>query len=279
MNWIKKIFLAAIFISILTIGVTKVSAQADPIAQGSAAVYDTQSYSNDIRQLSLQYRGELEEYRKIEKEYEILKQQYHQLGTLASLEKAVRATQDAMVIRAKVLKTYLRLIRFHLLSQTGIELPEKQAAEKNVIDVLEKLEIHRSELAEPIDKLELEKTVLDFEELIEEIESSAYRVLSLLAVGKLQTAHDKAIVLETDMQAQLATAGGALKLAERKRSFEETERLLGSLKDDFDFVEANFAKPSNSGYKNVYLKNSRSLNSIYSVLSRVLVYMKELLKT
>jgi len=103
-------------------------------------------------------------------------------------------------------------------------------------------------------------------------------VFSLLAVGKLQTVHDKAIVLKEDMKDQLATAGGALKLAERQRSFDETDRVLNSLKSSFDKAEAVFVDSHRISYKGVYKSNNNQLSLIYSSLSKALVFLGELLK-
>lgn len=275
---INNFFLAVIIFFSLMARSGQVLAQEEPAIQDSKMVFETQSFSQDIRQLTLQYRGELEEYRKAEQEYNILKQQYQQLGTLVSLEKAVRATQEAMVVRARVLQTYVRLLRFYLLSQAGIELPQKQVAEQNLLDTLSKIEQHQQELIEPLDKLQMRQAVFDFQELSMVIEESVYRVFSLLAVGKLQTVHDKAIVLKEDMKDQLATAGGALKLAERQRSFDETNRVLNSLKSSFDKAEAVFVDSHRISYKGVYKSNNNQLSLIYSSLSKALVFLGELLK-
>lgn len=275
---INNFFLAVIIFFSLMARSGQVLAQEEPAIQDSKMVFETQSFSQDIRQLTLQYRGELEEYRKAEQEYNILKQQYQQLGTLVSLEKAVRATQEAMVVRARVLQTYVRLLRFYLLSQAGIELPQKQVAEQNLLDTLSKIEQHQQELIEPLDKLQMRQAVFDFQELSMVIEESIYRVFSLLAVGKLQTVHDKAIVLKEDMKDQLATAGGALKLAERQRSFDETDRVLNSLKSSFDKAEAVFVDSHRISYKGVYKSNNNQLSLIYSSLSKALVFLGELLK-
>lgn len=276
MIWINNFFLVTIIFFSLVVP-RSVLAQEKSNIQDPIMVFDNQSFSKDIRQLTIQYRGELEEYRQIEKKYQDSKQQYYQLKTLVSLEDAARATQEAMIIRARVIQTYLKLLRFYLLSQTGIELPEKQAAEQNLLDTLGKIEQHQQKLVEPLDKLQIKQVVLDFQQLSAEIEDSTYRVLSLLAVGKLQTIHDKAIVLMADMEDQLATAGGALKTAERKRSFDETNRVLGSLKSSFDQVEATFVNSNKISYKRVYRTNSTRLRSIYSSLSKALVFLEELL--
>jgi len=277
MNWINKNFLTTI-ISFLLLTHGQALAQEIPPLEDNQKVFDAQSFSKDIRQLTLQYRGELEDYRSSEKEYKILKQQYFQLETLASLEKSVRATQAAMVARANVLRTYIRLLRFHLLAQAGIELPEKQAAQQNLLDTLSKIEQHQQKLAEPLDKPSIANVAVEFKELFSEIEESVYRVLALLTVGKLQTVHDKALVLTHDMEEQLATAGGALKSAERKRSFDETNRVLSSLKGEFDLVEAKFSDSSDLDYKEVYQFANDRLSRIYSSLAKALLFLEELLK-
>jgi len=241
-------------------------------------VYEQESLSKDIRQLKLQYRGELEEYRKSENLYLIAKKQYHKLDTLASLEDAVQKTQEVMVVRDKVLRTYLRLLRLKLLSQPGIELSEKKNAEQSLLAAIGSIEQHQQQFAETLDKPQLNKVSEEFEILMEQIEEAAYQSLTLMSIGELQTIHDKAIILKADMELKIATAGGALKSTERKRSFDETGRLLNDLKSDFDLIEKKYSNPSSSGYKNIHQSIEKQLGLIHSSLAKALTFLEELLK-
>ena len=276
MSFLKKTLLSLIFTLLFLANFSVTYAQEskapDPV------VYEKESLSRDIRQLKLQYRGELEEYRSLENLYLIAKSQYHKLGTLASLEDAVQKTQEVMVLRDKVLRTYLRLMRLKLLSQPGIELPEKTAAEQSLLSAIKNIEEHQQHFNESLDKVQINKISEDFEVLIDQVEEAAYQALTIISIGELQTIHDKAIILRDDMEVEIASAGGALKSTERKRSFDETNRLLESLKPKFDWVEDKYAKPSSSGYKGVHQAIEKQLNSIHSSLAQALAFLEELLK-
>ncbi|MBT3249313.1 MAG: hypothetical protein HN846_00240 [Candidatus Pacebacteria bacterium] len=276
MTFFKKTFLSLIFTLLFLANFSVIYAQeneaTDPV------VYDKESFSRDIRQLKLQYRGELEEYRSLENLYLIAKSQYHKLGTLASLEDAVQKTQEVMILRDRVLRTYLRLLRLKLLSQPGIELPEKTAAEQSLLSAIKNVEQHQQEFSKSLDKVQINEISEGFEVLIDQVEEAAYQALTLMSIGELQTIHDKAIVLRADMEVEIASAGGALKSTERKRSFDETNRLLESLKSKFDLIEEKYANPSSSGYKGIHQAIQKQLNSIHSSLSQALTFLGELLK-
>lgn len=241
-------------------------------------VYETSSLARDIQQLTAQYRGELAEYRQTEKEYQVAKQQYQQLQTLSALEEAIRTTQIAMQIRAKVLRTYLRLLRLQLLTQPGIEIPEKTMAEQQLLSAVSRLEQHQDQLQPELDRPQLAVVAQEFQQLGPAVEEAAYRTLTALAIGRLQTVHDKAIILKTNMKTELVMTGGALKVAERQRSFEETERVLLRLKPAFDEVEDKFLRSNRSRYKYLYTNIKGTLKDIYTDLSQVLSFLDELLK-
>ena len=276
MSFTKKLFSVLFFISLFLNSSSLVAAQNDGVT--APVVYEKESFSKDIRQLKLQYRGELEEYRSLENSYLIAKQQYYKLNTLASLEDVVQKTQAAMSSRAKVLKTYLRLLRLELLSQPGIELPAKTATEQSLLSALQQIEQHQQRFEKDLDKLQIGEIAEEFKTLIDQTEEAVYQALTVMSIGELQTIHDKAIVLKSDMESEIATAGGALKSAERKRSFAETDRVLNSLKPEFDFVEEKYSKPSTAGYRGVYKSIEKQLSSIHSSLSQALTFLGELLK-
>lgn len=276
MPFIRKLFLPLLLVALFLSNFNLVYAQVGESTK--TVVYEQESLSKDIRQLKLQYRGELEEYRGLENLYLIAKKQYYKLNTLASLEDVVQKTQAAMSSRDKVLKTYLRLLRLELLSQPGIELPEKKAAEQSLLAAVQKIEQHQQQFEETLDKPQLSQVAEEFKTLINQIEEASYQTLTLVSIGELQTIHDKAILLRSDMELEIATAGGALKSTERKRSFDETDRVLNNLEPKFDSVEKEYSKASATKYKRVYATIGKELSSIHSSLSQALAFLRELLK-
>lgn len=273
---IKKILLGVLLLAGVSFFLTPFSLFAQENQKKD--VYAQPSLSAEIRQLRLQYRSELAEYRNVENLYKIAKDQYEQLGTLAALEDGVQSTQKAMVARDKVLHTYLRLLRLELLSQPGIEISQKKNAEENLLAAVESVESHQALLGTELDRPGLLDVAQKFEPLLTQVEEASFQTLSLISIGSLQTIQDKALILRDDMEEEIATAGGALKAGARQRSFAETARLLSDIKEYFDEVEDRYNNPNNSGYKGVYRSIGDHLITIHSSLAKALGYIEELLK-
>jgi hypothetical protein len=248
-----------------------------PSSNSNQLVYNQESLNQDIRQLKIQYRSELEEYRQLENQHQLAQKQYQQLQTLTSLEKSVRATQKAVTSRDKVLSTYLKLLRLSLLSQPGISVSQKQVLEKELQSVVKKIDQHQQNLSKDLDRSALSAQIALFSQLSAEIESTAYHTLSLLSLGKLQTINDKAQILKDDMQSSLATASGGLKSQQRKRFFSETQQSLDNLKILFDKIETVLAEPGMGGYKSSYRSIQDVYQEVYLGLLKVSSYLEELL--
>jgi RAQPRD family integrative conjugative element protein len=266
--------LASIMIVIVGVGVVRAQ---ESSATPSDFVYETESLAAELRRLKMQYRGELEEYRRLEDRYTVSKQQHIKLNTLASLEEAIAASQSAMESRARVLKTYLQILKVALLQQTGIDVKQKESAVAAIDGVSEKLTAHHAIFAEPLDKVKLQQVSTNFVLLREEIEDTSYRALSLLTIGQLQTVYDNSSLLVEDMKTELATHGGALKQAERKRGFEETQRNLEAIKPALEEAHQTTANSQDSKYEFAYGRVTKDLRGTYTDLSQILSFLKELL--
>lgn len=240
------------------------------------ATSDTQSLSAELRRLKTQYRGELEEYRRLESQYVVAKQQYVQLQTLSSLEAAVRATQAAMEARDRVLRTYLQILKVSLLQQTGIEVGQKEAALLELDIAIGRVEKHHLLFEKELDKVALAAATTDFEEIGGKIEDTSYKVLSLLAIGKLQSVYDKATVLGSDMKTVLATEGGALKQSQRQRAFDETDRALGDVKTQLQAVQQQLTDHDANQSKSAYEELKDDIRGVYTRLAQVVSFLKEL---
>ena len=272
----KTATLISLFIFMMSLIPQRILAQGSP--NPSPVIYQQDSLTKDIQNLRIQYRGELEEYRNLENAYLIAKDQYLKLNTLASLEDAVQKTQAVMIARDKVLHTYLRLVRLSLISQTGIEIDEKQAAEQSLLSALGKIESHQQLFQKSLDKPQLTDISLNYETSLSEVENAAYRALSLISIGKLQTIHDKSTTLKEDMETKIATAGGVLQITKRRRAFDEIDRSLARLKPNFDEIEEKYKNPSSAGYKSIYNTLQKQLAEVHSSLAQILSFLGEVLK-
>lgn len=247
--------------------------------ESDEVIYQTESYSQEIRQLQAQYRGELQDYRRAEEQYRIAKQQYQQLQTLDSLEKAVRSTQNAMRLRTLVLTTYSRLLRYQLLAQPGIELEAKTKNQRRLEEVIAQLETHHQEFAVELDRPALNQIAVSFtEELAPIISDVSYQTLTNLKVGRLQTIYDKSYKLHQDMKVELLADNDSIAAAPRQRAFAENERLLESLQPKFDQLETELAAEKLGKFFNLYRRLESNFSEVYLDLRRSLNYLAELLE-
>lgn len=233
-------------------------------------------FEAEITKVTTQYRSEFQDYRRLHDAYQISKQQYVQLDTLVALEKAVRDTQAVMRARAQALKTYLALMRLMLLNQTGVNLDEKQATETDLLAASELIETHLAKLEPELDKPAIDQLALEFEELLPQLEDAAYRAKTLISIGKLQTLYDKSQTLRDDFESTL-NEGGALRLAERQRSFDEIKRTLDSLEPEFDEAEKKVSEREYSSYESIHRQVSDRMTEVYNDLSRVVSFLREAL--
>ena len=141
------------------------------------------------------YRDEINVYRNAERTFDVSKEQYLKLGTLASLEEAVSSTRNVLLARSKVLITYLELLRDELANQHGVNLTEKDDALERLDTQLLFLKEHQDAVLLANDRDQLLNVVIVFGEQRELIEDAAYRSRSLVAIGKVQTVNDKAQAL------------------------------------------------------------------------------------
>lgn len=276
----RKVLITTICLSLLLVFVPIVNAQV--VEESDPFVYQTEQLNSEIRRLKIQYRGELEEYRNLESQFQINQQQYENLGTLAALEDARVATQVAMEARARVLKTYLALLKVTLLRQTGVEVDQKQQATVALDRVADDLDIHHQSFADQeFDRVELDQLSDEFEMLGFKVSDVSHRSLALLSTAKLQSVYDKAFILNQDMEGKLATMGGALKSAQRRRAFGETGRKLEAILPILQELHGDVRKETEDGgktnFKGIYNRMSDGLQDTFSNLTQLTTFLQEIL--
>ena len=175
------------------------------------------------------YRDEINVYRNAERTFDVSKEQYLKLGTLASLEEAVSSTRNVLLARSKVLITYLELLRDELANQHGVNLTEKDDALERLDTQLLFLKEHQDAVLLANDRDQLLNVVIVFGEQRELIEDAAYRSRSLVAIGKVQTVNDKAQALFDDIKVrQSQDEVTSLVTAKRARAYDETTKHIAS---------------------------------------------------
>lgn len=244
-------------------------------------VYQKQRLEQDIAELKRTLLGQLEEYSQQERKYNIAVNQYKTLKTLKSIEDAVGAAREAMLLRNQVLETYLNLLRLKLINSQGIELAEKQKArewlERDINDLRE-----FTQRVEPVnDRVQLNQLADEFLSLGGRIQETAAYASSLLEIGQMQAIHDKAVVIADRIETKQATTSSALTKARNRPALKETERLMTDIKQRLDEVWLDLAEVDESrdkAYRIFYKYLADDLSPIYSRLAQLISYFEELLK-
>ncbi len=231
-----------------------------------------------ITELNKLYILQIESYRFAEREQVIAKQQYQDLQTLRLLEDAVNATKKALIERNNVLLTYLELHYFNLQDAAGINLTYKEDTLSVLVEQIGVLRTYGEKLANISNRDELKERTDEFKEIYPQIESVAYRSLTLISIGKLQTVHDRGRIILNDLKALEADQeADTFRSARYQRAITETERNLeninNQLREANNNYETRFKQFNRSGYNNILDK----LKPVYTELSQLVAYLKELL--
>lgn len=230
-----------------------------------------------INQLRQEYRGYLEKYRADDREYQIANEQYLQLGTLVSLETAVRATRQAMLSRNQVLVTYLTILQIQLEDATGVSLENKERVLTRLEAMIAELTAFETQIEVAQDRGQVTNVAADFTVLSPQIEDVAYQAQTLLAASRLQAVFDTATSLGEEVYQATSDSGG-LRQAERDRAYAEIRSNLTQSRVAIDEANTLVARENASFSRTGFSRTLRDLGSSYAGLSQTLAYIQELLR-
>jgi hypothetical protein len=238
----------------------------------------------ELKSLRERYRTELSIYRTDERAYQIAKEQYAKLGTLVSLETAVRSTQKVMNSRILVLRTYLQMIRIALSGTPGIDITEKATTLKEVDAMMVRTQQHQEVLKAAVDRTNLTKAVDDFALFQSEYTSVVYKSLTYIAYGRVQTAYDKTNTVIGEVKANLEERErNGLSLGEKRRAMQEIERNFVGTTEKMKTARQSFLPARNgkapSFSQGSYSGQVSSLSTIYGELIRTIGFLREVIKT
>ncbi|MCB9802240.1 MAG: hypothetical protein H6774_04085 [Pseudomonadales bacterium] len=235
-----------------------------------------QAWMEEQAVLRATYRGQIEEYRKAEKNFFLAKTDYQQLQTLTALESLLGSTKTAFRLRGDVLHTYFDIARYEVLLSEGVDEAKKAEA-------LQQIEVRKSELSQHIAQVSSATTREEvaalsgsFASIAPGIRSTTYFTLGMLRVGKLQAVYDKSQILkeslvsyqQTEPVSQVISAQRERAVAELDTRFESAHAVL------IEQQTANITGLSESNYSRL----REDLGGVYSDLSRGIRYLTELLQ-
>lgn len=252
-------------------------AQGDSIPSADMVVQQ-ESLEKEIEEVNASYRGQLETYRRLEKEYQIALDQYQKHQTLISIEEAVKATKKAMQSRNEVLTTYLTLLKLELLDAKGIEVSQKSVTLSRIDSHLAELKTQKTFIDEMSERIHINKAHDDFIEFGKTIKQISEEAQILLAVGKLQSVYDKAIVLQKDISALVNPDLEVVNRAAKTRALNETDMVMNKSYTELqNYWNDIGSRREKQNVYSLYNNHTKVLNPIYADLSQVISYFNEFL--
>lgn len=198
-------------------------------------IAEKKSIFEEIAEVDRTYKGQLAEYRQAADQFNIAKGQFTKLNTLASLEVAVQDGRKALLLRDRVLLTYLKLIELKLLEADGINLEEKTIALDMTKDLQQDFQAHYDLTNNAIDRVAVNQVADDFQILAPKITNLANYASELLKIGKLQTVYDHALSLVQKTNPAAEDAEPSLKQNEMIRAHAEVVKLMEQIYTNLRF--------------------------------------------
>lgn len=225
------------------------------------------------------YREQIGSYRDAERTFEISKEQYFQLQTLAALEQAVSGTRNVLLARSKVLISYLEILHTELSLQHGINLQEKEDVLGRLEAQLEYLKAHQDQVLLANDREAVLAVVTGFKQNQIAIEDAVYRARTLIAVGKVQTVNDKARALLEDIKTEHAKEEvTSLVASKRDRAYAETQRHIDQTESAIiEIMQEDYARNTKSFNKSRFSQLTDMLTDPYVTAQKSLEFLEELL--
>lgn len=229
----------------------------------------------EIVQLNEIYRGQLAEYRAAEKEFQIARDQYRQLQTLASINAVTEATREAMKLRAQVILTYMELLRVNLIAAEGVEISLKQLVIERLTVEQEWLQSHLQAIAAGTDREQFNQLADIFAGKQQGIQTVSQEAVSLLSVGKLQNVFDRLAALSEEV----AASGASSSAITQSRELRETERTVAATRTSFQNLWTELNTTIREGKVAGFYDNlAKALNPVYTELNKLTSYLTELLR-
>jgi hypothetical protein len=259
---------------------TAATKSATPSAKVAPALKVAPTLAEQLQTLHDKYRDQLATYRNDERRYDVAKEQYTQLGTLASLEESVRATRQVMLSRIILIHTYFDLLKLQLANTKGIDLNMKNAQLQLLDTALQIIQKHQTKVEKAVDKDGLIAMEAEFATFGADLDVVAQLTRNMITYGNLQSVYDKTRTVTNEIIDQVQKSEtNPLTLAEKKRGFTEINRNLDAVGEVLTSIRTALQKQQNDPKNGNSLSDGDSqLNDIYGGIARSLSFLDEVLK-
>ena len=244
-----------------------------PTDEVAAAILQKQRLDEEIRLLNETYRGQLTEYRTAEKAFQIARDQYQQLQTLASINEVTEAARQVMKLRGQVLLTYFELLRVRLIAAEGIELSLKEPLLPKIEQRKNWLQQEQQLIAAANDREQFNTLADAFSEQLPPLQATSQEAITLLTVGKLQDVFDRLALIGEDLTKTEASNSALVDSRAMRETKRATEEVRVSFQTIWDELRRNI---QNDNISNFYTNLSKTLNPVYSNLNKLAAFLAEL---
>ena len=237
-------------------------------------------------QENLQYQQQRQQYldlfvayRQVDEQFLISQQQYKQLQTLASLERAVQSSKELQIIRARMMTAYFQSLLLLVQDTEGGELSQKTILLENLESMISSLQTNTVDLETITDRIQADENSLAFDQRQDEMERLANQSIVFVKLSRVQSLNDQTgVVGKIVMDALLESELTAVRLSEKQRGYDELsrnivasrDRLLGTLDR---YVQARNRNTFPSSLVNQF---TSELSTIYTQINRSITFIKEL---
>lgn len=178
------------------------------------------------------YVDTLDQYRNKEQKFFVIREQYKQLQTLASLEDAVTASKDVQIARIDTLLAYFNTLQLYVNDLKGADLQKKMDISGRLQQVILELGIAKQHVQKATDRIALDKLSTTYESRNSAYVSVAYATLSLIRIANMQTATDQLGLLSSQVFETIqASSPSANVMSEKQRGYDELARNIGTIKE------------------------------------------------
>lgn len=251
----RRVFSAFLCLAVVMSGIWFV-AQSQVSAQ-------TDSINDNNPDLNTQLRGQILEYQRAEQGYKIAKQDYMQLQTLSSLQKAVDTSREVMRLRALVVETHLRRVKAELEVTSGIDESIKLESIAKLDELLIQIGEHQAIVSQIDDRFKVNAAADQFTTLVEAAEVESSRSVAQIMIGRLQATLSEGNSLLTE-------------LADLKpQQKQEIELTLKQAQEAIDQANTYLQQQKDNDNKQVVNQIQKQLDPAYVKLEQVLSYFRE----
>lgn len=238
------------------------------------AIVAQDSLNRDIAETKRSYTGQLEEYRQLNQQFIVARQQFVQLGTLTSLEASVQATQKLTIMRDQVLLTYVRLLELELQASSGVEVGLKDQAVRLLSETNKAITRHLENTKTSLDRQSIAERSDEFESIEPLYSFTVGYTKQLLLLGKLRTSYDQAVGILNDIPESIPNQT-ELSRGERTRALDQIALTL----EDVNALLRESELEMEESLNKVNLPQGDTLDDAYVTLTQATNFLQEVIRT